>query len=94
MFSSSRLEASTETEEYFFKVEVKINLPEELKYMLIDESEIILQHHKLPAIPVQNTVDKILDNYVAIKSSGKTNDVRYDIISHFIISYFMFFVTK
>lgn len=52
-------------------------MPEELKFMLIDESEIILKHHKLPALPVQNTVDKILDDYVATKSV-KTNDTKYE----------------
>lgn len=57
-------------------MEVKIKLPEELKLMLIDESEMILKHHKLPALPVKNTVEKILDDYVEAKSSGKTNDVR------------------
>ncbi|KMQ90360.1 mortality factor 4-like protein 1 protein [Lasius niger] len=72
----SRLEPSSETEEYLTKVEVKIKLPEELKFVLIDESEVILKHHKLPALPVQNTVDKILDDYVETKSSGKTNDTR------------------
>ncbi|EZA61890.1 mortality factor 4-like protein 1 [Ooceraea biroi] len=72
----SRLEPTGDTEEYLTKAEVKIKLPEELKYVLIDESEVILKHHKLPALPVQNTVDKILDDYVEIKSSGKTNDVR------------------
>ncbi|XP_070172047.1 mortality factor 4-like protein 1 [Polyergus mexicanus] len=72
----SRLELSSETEEYLTKVEVKIKLPEELKFVLIDESEVILKHHKLPALPVQNTVDKILDDYVEMKSSGKTNDTR------------------
>ncbi|XP_020286018.1 mortality factor 4-like protein 1 isoform X2 [Pseudomyrmex gracilis] len=71
----SRLEPSSETEEFLTKVEVKIKLPEELKFMLIDESEIILKHHKLPALPVQNTVDKILDDYVATKSV-KTNDTK------------------
>lgn len=45
--------------------------------MLIDESEVILKHHKLPALPVKNTVDKILDDYVEMKSLGKANDVRY-----------------
>ncbi|XP_020296986.1 mortality factor 4-like protein 1 isoform X2 [Pseudomyrmex gracilis] len=84
----SRLESSAETEQYLPKVEVKINLPEELKHMLIDESEIILQHHKLPAIPVQNTVDKILDDYVAVKSSGKTNDVREMEVAKGIREYF------
>lgn len=60
-------------------MEVKIKLPEELKFVLIDESEVILKHHKLPALPVQNTVDKILDDYVETKSSGKTNDIRYGV---------------
>jgi len=81
-FSFSRLEPSGETEEYLTKVEVKIKLPEELKFVLIDESEIILKHHKLPALPVQNTVDKILDDYVETKSSGKSNDVRYNAIAN------------
>ncbi|KYQ52563.1 Mortality factor 4-like protein 1 [Trachymyrmex zeteki] len=75
-FFFSRLEPSGETEEYLTKIEVKIKLPEELKFVLIDESEIILKHHKLPALPVQNTVDKILDDYVDTKSSGKPNDIR------------------
>lgn len=79
-FFFSRLEPSGETEEYLTKIEVKIKLPEELKFVLIDESEIILKHHKLPALPVQNTVDKILDDYVDTKSSGKPNDIRYNAI--------------
>lgn len=74
----SRLEPSGETEEYLTKVEVKIKLPEELKFVLIDESEVILKHHKLPALPVKNTVDKILDDYVEAKSLGKTNDIKYE----------------
>lgn len=73
----SRLEPSGETEEYLTKVEVKIKIPEELKFVLIDESEVILKHHKLPALPVKNTVDKILDDYVESKSSGKNDSVRY-----------------
>lgn len=83
----SRLEPSGETEEYLTKVEVKIKLPEELKFVLIDESEIILKHHKLPALPVQNTVDKILDDYVEAKSLGKSNDVRYSAIKNRQFSY-------
>lgn len=83
LISYSRLEPSSETEEYLTKVEVKIKLPEELKFVLIDESEVILKHHKLPALPVQNTVDKILDDYVEMKSSGKTNDTRYDATESF-----------
>lgn len=73
----SRLEPSGETEEYLTKVEVKIKIPEELKFVLIDESEVILKHHKLPALPVKNTVDKILDDYVESKSLGKNDSVRY-----------------
>lgn len=61
-------------------MEVKIKLPEELKFVLIDESEVILKHHKLPALPVKTTVDKILDEYVETKSLEKTNDTRYNII--------------
>lgn len=72
----SRLEPTGETEEYLTKVEVKIKIPEELKYVLIDESEVILKHHKLPALPVKNTVDKILDDYVESKSIGKNDSVR------------------
>lgn len=59
-------------------MEVKIKLPEELKFVLIDESEVILKHHKLPALPVKNTVDKILDDYVETKSMGKTSDIKYE----------------
>lgn len=71
------MEPSGETEEYLTKVEVKIKIPEELKFVLIDESEVILKHHKLPALPVKNTVDKILDDYVESKSVGKTDSIRY-----------------
>ncbi|KZC13430.1 Mortality factor 4-like protein 1 [Dufourea novaeangliae] len=39
----SRIEPSGETEEYLTKVEVKIKIPEELKFVLIDESEVILK---------------------------------------------------
>lgn len=56
---------------------MKIKIPEELKFVLIDESEVILKHHKLPALPVKNTVDKILDDYVESKSLGKSDSVRY-----------------
>lgn len=72
----SRLEPSGETEEYLTKVEVKIKIPEELKFVLIDESEVILKYHKLPALPVKNTVDKILDDYADSKSIGKNDSVR------------------
>lgn len=58
-------------------MEVKIKIPEELKFVLIDESEVILKYHKLPALPVKNTVDKILDDYVDSKSVGKNDSVRY-----------------
>lgn len=72
----SRVEPSGENEEYLTKVEVKIKIPEELKFVLIDESEVILKHHKLPVLPVKNTVDKILDDYVESKSVGKPEATR------------------
>ncbi|XP_076644813.1 mortality factor 4-like isoform X2 [Halictus rubicundus] len=76
----SRMEPCGDTEEYLTKVEVKIKIPEELKFVLIDESEVILKHHKLPALPVKNTVDKILDDYVESKSAGKNDSVRESVL--------------
>lgn len=76
----SRVEASGENEEYLTKVEVKIKIPEELKFVLIDESEVILKHHKLPVLPVKNTVDKILDDYVESKSVGKPETTRESVM--------------
>ena len=58
-----------------------------MKFVLIDESEVILKYHKLPSLPVKNTVDKILDDYVESKSLGKNDSVRYVYINLLFLHY-------
>lgn len=79
------MEPPGENEEYLTKAEVKIKIPEELKFVLIDESEVILKHHKLPVLPVKNTVDKILDDYVESKSAGKPVATRLVAITFYYV---------
>ncbi|XP_066600752.1 mortality factor 4-like protein 1 [Prorops nasuta] len=76
----SRIEPSGDPDEFLTKVEVNIKLPDDLKFFLIDESEVVLKHRKLPALPVKNTVDKILDDYVEFKSAGKSDSDRESIL--------------
>jgi len=52
---------------------LKVNLPAELKKRLIDDWENINRHGKIMQLPVQPSVEEILDFYVAGIEDNKTN---------------------
>ncbi|XP_033209807.1 mortality factor 4-like protein 1 isoform X2 [Belonocnema kinseyi] len=69
-----RLEASGESEEFFVKVEFKIIIPDELKLLLVEESEALMKNKKLPSLPMRITVEKILNDFVEFQETGDMND--------------------
>lgn len=84
---------SIETEDTFLtKTEVKIKIPEELKPWLVDDWDAINRQHKLLEIPSKKTVKDIIDSYIQMKKSNKSNnqgkeaaviDVMYGLVSYF-----------
>lgn len=76
----SRLEPSSETEEFLTKTEIKITITDDLKIFLIEEFDVITKQHKLPVLPTTNTVDKILDDYVESKETKVNDTVRESIL--------------
>lgn len=66
-----RPEPSDDAEEYIVKNEISITIPDDLKYHLIDECDVITKEKKLPSLPMSITVEKVLDDYVEAIESGK-----------------------
>ncbi|XP_031787123.1 mortality factor 4-like protein 1 isoform X2 [Nasonia vitripennis] len=71
-----RPEPSDEAEEYTVKQQIHITIPDDLKYHLLDECDVITKQKKLPSLPMSITVEKVLNDYIEAIESGKINGVN------------------
>lgn len=73
-------DATVETEEQFYtKVEVRINIPDELKPYLVDDWDFVTRQRRLASLPARVTVDGLIGDYVRYKaasSKAKSADSR------------------
>uniref|UniRef100_A0A1B0A4M3 Mortality factor 4-like protein 1 n=1 Tax=Glossina pallidipes TaxID=7398 RepID=A0A1B0A4M3_GLOPL len=78
--TNNRLDSCVESEESFLsKIEVKIKMPDELKQCLADDWDAITRQHKLLDLPAKNTVQDIVDQYVAFKKSAKSTSASKEL---------------
>lgn len=81
----SKLDSSTE-EDYVRRSEVNINIPDELRQILVDDYQQICNNNKLPILPAINTVDSLLRDYTNFKLEKQFDKLVYLIyISRFLI---------
>uniref|UniRef100_A0A1B0BWR7 MRG domain-containing protein n=1 Tax=Glossina palpalis gambiensis TaxID=67801 RepID=A0A1B0BWR7_9MUSC len=78
--TNNRLDSCVESEESFLsKIEVKIKMPDELKQCLADDWDAITRQHKLLDLPAKNTVQDIVDQYVAFKKLAKSTSASKEL---------------
>ncbi|KAL9899622.1 mortality factor 4-like isoform 2-T2 [Glossina fuscipes fuscipes] len=78
--NNNRLDSCVESEESFLsKIEVKIKMPDELKQCLADDWDAITRQHKLLDLPAKNTVQDIVDQYVAFKKLAKSTSASKEL---------------
>lgn len=58
------------------KVEVKIQIPEEIKNWLVDDWDAVTRQKKLVELPAKVTVDQILNDFVEFRKANKTKETR------------------
>ncbi|KAL9871304.1 nuA4 complex subunit EAF3 homolog isoform X2 [Glossina fuscipes] len=78
--NNNRFDSCVESEESFLsKIEVKIKMPDELKQCLADDWDAITRQHKLLDLPAKNTVQDIVDQYVAFKKLAKSTSASKEL---------------
>nr|CAB3263904.1 mortality factor 4-like protein 1 [Phallusia mammillata] len=71
----SRIDPSVESEDaYIAKVEVNIQIPSELKPILVDDWDLVTRQKRVCKLPTTDTVDSILDMYA--NANSETTEKR------------------
>lgn len=86
-------------EDFLNKNEVKIRIPEDLKTILTDDWELIINQKKLVHLPFEVTINELLNQYLIIKKNIKQKHSKHTIEGYvdFITSlrkYFNYFLDK